>query len=386
MAATARSVLIASVLVLLPLRAHATVADDLCAPLDDPCVVTGKVIVDPTSTLDFGSRAFEIAPSASLTWSDDLTVMAASCTVAAGAKLVEAKTSPGTGFLDLLCTTTSLAGKITTVGAGVIVEGDGPHEVSGKLQAKGDQVGVIAIDSYSAPGDITITGKIQAKSKVGTPPGEFRLWSNFGDITIGEKAKIQLRGVTADPFTEFLLVVAGTGTLTIEGQIDARAKVGGYAWNLEANSDVLFGLKSKITAKAKEVGSEIAINSQVATVRLQGKISAKVSNPTFGDGGRVHVCAGDDILVGGKASIDTSSGSNGSIIMGAFDTAIVGVLPVFGTLKLFSKDNGDIEVCGGTLGQIISSRTKVVPPAEAVGTDECLSPESQVIFELDCAA
>jgi hypothetical protein len=59
---------------------------------------------------------------------------------------------------------------------------------------------VIAVDFPGTPGDITVSGKIQAKSKVGTPPGEFRLVSNFGDITIAETAKIKIGGATANPF------------------------------------------------------------------------------------------------------------------------------------------------------------------------------------------
>jgi len=381
-----RALAAATVLALPPSAGHATVADDLCGALDDPCVLAAKIAVDPGSTLDFGARTFRIAAGASLTWSDDLTILAGACEVEAGAKLVESKQlSSGTGFLHLTCTSTTLAGAVTTAGAGVLVEGDGPHLISGKVQAKGDQVGVVAVDSYGLPGHITVTGKIQAKSKAGTPPGEFRLVSNFGDVAIGEKAKIQLKGLTADPFSEFLIVVAHSGALTIDGQIDARAKIGGYGWNLEANQDVTLGLKSKIKADTKETGSEIAINSQSGTVRLEGKIQAKAKAVLGGDGGRVHVCAADDVLLSGKASIDTSSGFSGSIILGAGDRAIVGELPVFGTIKLYSKDDGDIEVCGGTVGNIISSRAKVVPDAEAEGqTGECLSPTSQVFFELDC--
>jgi hypothetical protein len=371
---------------LLAPAARATVADDLCNPLDDPCIVSTQVTVDPGSTLDFGGRTFRIAVGASLTWSDDLTIDAGACDFEPGSKLVEDKHSPGTGFLRLNCDSSTLAGDVGTNGAGVLVEGDGPHLLSGKLKAKGDQVGVIAIDSYGLPGDITVTGKMQAKSTVGTPPGEFRLESNFGDIAIGEKARIKMRGVTADPFTEFFIVVAGTGSLTIDGKVDGRAKTGAYAWNLEANGDVVFGPKSKILAKGKETGPEIAINSQGGSVTLRGKILAKASNAGSSDGSKVGICAGNDILVDAKASIDTStSGSgDGSIILGAFDVARVGTVSV--GAKLLSKTDGDIEVCGGTSGSI-SNSSKVIPDPEAVGTTgDCLSPESGLIFELDCSS
>jgi hypothetical protein len=380
-----RLLLAAGLVLCVPLASHATVADDICGPMVDPCVVTTKITVDPSSQLDFGTRTFRIAAGGGLTWSEDLEIIAGACEVEAGAALAESSQSSGIGFLELTCTSTTLAGKVSTVGAGILVEGDGPHLVSGKVKAKGDNVGVIAIDSYGLPGDITITGKIQAKSKLGPPPGEFRLETNFGDIMIGEKAKIQAKGVTADPFSEFFIVVAHSGTLTIQGQIQAGAKLGAYGWNLEADQDVLFDLKSKIKAGAKETGSEIAINSQSGTVRLRGQIQAKTSDADLGDGSKVHVCAGNDVIVTGKGSIDTSSGFLGSIIIGAGDQAIVGELPVFGSVKLISKDEGDIEVCGGFQGIIFSSRSTVIPDPEAVGTTgDCLSPTSQVFFELDC--
>ncbi len=365
--------------------ARATVADDLCAPTDDPCVLSGAVTIDPGSTIDLTGRGLQLAPTAKVSWTGTVTVTnAAHCDFQAGSTLTEKTATGGNPLLWLYCTQATLAGTIKTLGAGILVEGsgftDGPYVVSGKIKAKGDQVGVIAIDAIG--GDITVTGKIQAKSKVGTPPGEFRLMSNFGNIVVALGAKIQMKGATADPFTEFFIVEAGTGTLTIDGAIDAGAKTGAYAFNLEANDAVSFGAKSKIKAKAHGKGPEMAINSQVSTVTLRGKIQAKTKDPSFGDGPKVRVCAGNDIVMESGSSIDASTGGfDGSIIIGAFDSAHVSA-----GAKLFSKTDGDIEVCGGTSG-FISSDAKVVPYPEAVGAENdafCLSPTSQVIFDLDC--
>jgi hypothetical protein len=243
---------------------------------------------------------------------------------------------------------------------------------------------VIGFDLMGTPGDITVSGTIQAKSKLGTPPGEFRLLSTFGNVTLTETAKVKVKGVTANPFSEFFYFEADSGALTVNGLVDARAKTGAYALNFEANQDVVFGPRSKVVAKAATTGAEIAINSQGADVTLQGKVLAAARAVTSGDGPRVHVCAGDDILVDQKAVIDASSGGfDGSIILGAFDVARVGTVSV--GAKLLAKTDGDIEVCGGTSGSISASST-VVPDPEAVGTGVCLSPTSQVIFFLDCNA
>jgi len=378
------------VLALTAAPAGATTIDDLCAPTDDPCVVSGTHVIDADSTLDLADRGLELALDAKLSWTNNLTVQnAASCTFQAGSKLQEAVELAPAHFLELDCKTGTFAGTITSRGAGVLIEGDfgsgidGPYVVSGTIKAMGDQVGVIAIDSYGSPGDITVSGKIQAKSKVGTPPGEFRLISNFGNLLITEKAKIKANGATADPFTEFFIVEAGTGTLTIDGTIDARSKSGAYAFNLEGNQAVSFGPKSKIKATAKNKGATMAINSQVSTVTLQGKIQAKAKDVSNPDGPKVRVCAGDDVSMQEKSSIDASAGFEGSVIIGAFDTARVNA-----GASIASKTDGDIEVCGGTSGSI-SPDARVSPDPEAVGTYSsagCLSPESQVIFDLGCNA
>jgi hypothetical protein len=252
------------------------------------------------------------------------------------------------------------------------------------VKAQGDEVGVIAVDFTNTPGDITVSGKIQVKSKLGTPPGEFRLISNHGDITLTEKAKIKVRGAMADPFSEYFYFLAGSGTLTVDGLVDARVATGAYGFNFEADQDVRFGPRSKLVAKARGTGAEVAINSQSADVTLQGKILASARPVDFGNGPRVRVCAGDDILVDAKSIIDASTGGfDGSIVLGAFDVARVGTVDV--GAKLLAKTDGDIEVCGGTSGSISSSST-VVPDPEAVGSGVCLSPTSQVIFLLDCAS
>jgi hypothetical protein len=239
---------------------------------------------------------------------------------------------------------------------------------------------VIAIDSYGSPGNITVSGKILAKSKTGTPPGEFRLNSNFGNIQVTDTAKIKLQGAIADPFTEFFSCIAGSGSLTIAGQIDATAKTGAYAFNLEANGDVAIDAKAKVKAKARDTGAEIAINSQSGTVTVAGKVLAPAKNATS-HGARLRVCAASDVRIRPKSVLDASSGSAGSIIIGSGGHVSVGLSS--SGAKVLSKDAGDIEICGAG-GAFVSLASQVVPDPEAVGTGVCLSPTSQVIFLLDC--
>src|SRR5437763_3812030 len=57
----------------------ASTASDLCSPSANPCTVSTAQTVDPGSTLDFGSRQLDIAPTGSITIpSGQLTILAGS--------------------------------------------------------------------------------------------------------------------------------------------------------------------------------------------------------------------------------------------------------------------------------------------------------------------
>jgi hypothetical protein len=298
-----------------------------------------------------------------------------------GGQLVEDPMSPGTGFLELLCAASTLAGKVITAGASILLEGDGPHVISGTVQARGSAVGVFAIDAYGLPGDITVSGKIQTLSRSGRAPGEFRLLSTFGDILITGTAKIKSAGAVADPSSELFFFEAASGSLTIDGTVEARATVGAYAVNLEANRDVAIGSKAKVKAGARGTGAAVGINSQLGNVTLRGRVLARARTVT-GDAPRVGICASGDILVDGRAKIDTSAtGANGSIVLGAGGAAQVGTAAT--GASLLSREDGNIEVCGDG-GATITPRSRVIPAPEAVGSGVCLSPSSGISFHLDC--
>src|SRR5262245_60518950 len=115
--------------------------------------VTRPSTPDRSSTwADLGGRGLQVSSGATLSWSGDVMVTnAGSCDLQADSTVVEASASGGNPLLWLFCSSATLAGTISTRGAGVLVEGsaqtDGPYVVSGTSSAKGDQVGVIAIDA-----------------------------------------------------------------------------------------------------------------------------------------------------------------------------------------------------------------------------------------------
>src|SRR5262249_59377878 len=96
-----RPALLLIAVLLVPRRpVGATTAADI--PCDDPtptapCVFSGSLTVTPGSTLDFGTRAFTIAPSGTLTVGDgdSLTILAQAVRLQAGGVLPPAPRSHG---------------------------------------------------------------------------------------------------------------------------------------------------------------------------------------------------------------------------------------------------------------------------------------------------
>src|SRR5262249_44502132 len=68
--------------------ARATVADDLCKPTDDPCIVSGTVTLDPGSVIELGGRGLEAAAAARVTvGAGQVTIHAGSVELLAGARM-----------------------------------------------------------------------------------------------------------------------------------------------------------------------------------------------------------------------------------------------------------------------------------------------------------
>src|SRR5437899_11137949 len=101
---------VAAVLLLLALTPRFAIsavsqASDLCAASADPCVVTADVTVNPNTTLDFGGRALDLRPGASLSFtSGTLTIRAGSLRVAAAASILGS--APNDSFPNLSIITT----------------------------------------------------------------------------------------------------------------------------------------------------------------------------------------------------------------------------------------------------------------------------------------
>lgn len=358
--------------------AFATTADDLCDAAADPCEVSAHIVVDPDSVLDFGPRVFRLLDGGSLVWADNLTINAGRCDVYPRTAVTEDKSSTATGFLTLNCDDLSIGGKISTVGGGILAAGAGSYALArrGRIKAKGKRVGAITIDMG---GNITIGGKISARSKNGPVSGPFRIVSTDGDVTLAKRSRIKLRGTTADPSSDSFSVVSRVRNVFIEGKIDARAKSGAYSFNFEADSAVLLLRPGKIRARAADKGARIAFNSQSYFMALDGKIDARATNITnSADGPRLHACAADLILVGDKINVSDDA-SFASLILGAGDQ-----VGLDDRATLSANAEGNIEICGNSSGVFIDPSATISPQPQAIGSNQCASPNSGVIFDLAC--
>src|SRR6185295_10117198 len=176
--------------------AGATVANDICAPSANPCVVARDFVLTPTSILNFGTRALQITSAGSLdAGGTTMVIMAGSVVLQAGARL----TSVG-GDIDIVTTggiqvlTGSRIARIDTSGpdAGLIIlQAGGPVQIDGDLMA----------DATSTVGDgnsIDITGST---------------------ITVGPTARLFSQGGRTGFGDEISLTAPGN--ITVNGELDA---------------------------------------------------------------------------------------------------------------------------------------------------------------------
>lgn len=357
---------------------RATEADDLCAPTDDPCVVSESIVMDPDSFIDVGERTIQIPSGVTVKWSRTLEFLAASCDFLPGSKLQEILPTDVHGRLALQCGHSTLAGKISTKNADINVQGDGPHAISGAVQVKsGNYVNAFIVETLStlAAGttSIDLTGKIQVKGHPNQSVGTVAFLALTGDVVVREEAAITVKG--KGPALHFELSTQ-SGSLTMDGAVAILDK--GFESDLAflATEDVSFGPTSLVKVPSKALGPRIDIRSAMGTATIQGAILARVSQNVSNFPSQVFVCAGGDILIRDGAvintfgaGIDPMSGDPGTIIAGAGGKTWVGDPGGAGAeLVTGAGTNAAIELCGGPgIGATIHAPSTVEGPTVVLG-------------------
>src|SRR5581483_8443339 len=274
------AVVLALLVLAAPRGAGATAATDLCPPAADPCVITADVNVAPNSTLDFGSRAVDLKPGASLSVTNgSITILAGSLRLEPNATL-DASAAGGAVFKI----------NVTTTGS-IRVEANATQKAKMDVSG-GSQGGEI---NLAAAGDIQIDGNLFAK----------------GTFATGTGGSIHLSGVCADGAFAGRPCdgdVPGCGSIVDHGSCHS----GNHA------------ITGAINASGNDAGGIVNVFAPTGSITVGGS-GINASGGVDG-GGDVDVEAGDTLTTAGPVNVNGGGldGDAGSVTLIAGGAVVVG--------------------------------------------------------------
>jgi len=358
--------------------AGATVADDLCLPVDDPCVIPGTVdlTVDDGSILNFGSRAVELDGTLRA-GEGTMTILAGSFAINATGILRARGTIGG----NIIVTTSGdiVVGGTTTFGAlqlkGTFEGGDlqllstgGSITGAGRINLTGGETGgrgeltAVSIDltgpldasgsSFDTGGTFIVTttsGPVHlADVDVrGGDAGEL-LVTSAGAVTLGNVIARATGDAGSGPFL-FTFFVHSGGPIVIEGQIDAVGGVDGDGGELEliAGSP---GARQDITVSAPillysrgDFGTFGELELEGAVVELSDRIDVSAGASGAGsDGlaGDVTAHATESLTLTATGNIKVKAGIDG--MGGTVTLSSDGSLSLLGPIEANAGDSGGL--------------------------------------------
>src|SRR5436309_1195955 len=260
-------------------------ASDLCAVSADPCVVTADVTVNPNTTLDFGGRALDLGPGASLSFtSGTLTIRAGSLRVEAAASILGS--APSTSFPTLsIVTTGDIRVEASGTTKGKIDLSGGPQGGLIELTPLGARQvdGLLLATATQAPGFGGATGSVSVGGTITGDAG--------GSSTEGG-------GAGAD-----IEITAVAGTLTVAAGISADSGVpdgDGGEVDLTAGTDILQAAAISaagrgVDATGGDVEPSAGRNLTLGTIDVSGGT---------GGGGTIFADAGGHALLQGQLNGD----------------------------------------------------------------------------------
>ncbi len=315
-------------------RARATVADDLCNPNDNPCVVMTPVVVTDGSVIDVGSRTLEIANLASLSvGSGTMTLKAGQLVVDVGGSLLARNPDDTGGTIMVTAGTVNIAGN------------GGP--TPGTVDASGDEAGLI---DFEATGAITIDGMVFADAL--QPDGSGNEVDLRGaTVTVGPTGTVRSNGLREGCGGD--ITIDAFGDVNVSGIVEGSGGEGGTA---------------TITAGAMQMSGNI-------NVAVSGRINS-VGNIAAACGGTITLEANGDGINTGNIVMDgqiNASAPNGNLedgggSGGAIDLTGTGsISSTMAAARLIAVGSGpDGE--GGTVDILAQNGTLTVPGRSDVGS------------------
>jgi cysteine-rich repeat protein len=340
--------------------AAATTADDICPPAADPCQLATQVDITTGSTLDFGTRAFEILPGGRLAVTDTLLVVnAGSVRIREQAQLVADSVVNG-GVIQVNTTGNirvdagAVPGRVDAVWGDVELLAGGDVEILGALFGKGDTVdpdgGTYLI---TADGSVTLSGEVHLRSSTdglggtleieaggdvvvtspvldvsGADGGEVDITSNDGNVSISSALDLDAGGLFGDGGS---LQVFAQGSVSVGGSISGTGA---------GNTDDGGG-----------IGAEIAITAVTGGITFSAPTDVSGAPPD-GSGGDVEFIAGGNVVQTGSlfsqaVGID---GCGGSVVVSAGGNLGLGTVRVDGNScgggTVFASADGDATLSG----------------------------------------
>jgi cysteine-rich repeat protein len=324
--------------------AAATVADELCLPADDPCVVDRPVAVAPGSLLDFGARAVEVRRGGVLdAGPGGFTITAGSVRVLPGGALLGRDgQNPRT-----------IA--ITTTGA-ISIEGTGTAR--GRIDVSGDRAGDIRL---TAGGEFSLGGDLIARG-VGANGRGGGVVADALVATIAPSARIVTAGGGGDFGGDVHL--GAVGKMTVGGLVDASGGADGGGAIEIAGGRV--ELTARLDARSRVGGGDggpIDIQATATNVRVRGPLvstsDCDIDDACFSTGGDVTIGATGAVFLQAPVTLtgEGLDGTGGTLTIDA-GTDVVQTAGVLVNARGAEGCGGEVTITAGrnvTLGAIDAS-------------------------------
>lgn len=304
--------------------AVATVANDLCAPAADPCVVSQVVVATPNSVIDVGNRELQIAGTGAIE------VRAGGLTLR-GRRVV-------TGTSARLRTSGSAR---SDPGAPLVIEAD-DVALTGEVDVRGSPAGSVDI---TATGTITLAGRLRGRSESATESAS-AVTLSAPHVVVA--AAVELDGGAEDSGGDLTI---SANTVTVSGSVTVSGGEGGTV-DVSASQSLVVTAAASIRADATTAsndGGEISLRSD-AVLEVGGRVSADGRNGVIdggGDGGTIA-------LVGDEHVSLTAAAGRVQALAGSPDGAggDIEISSLFGSIEIRGSVNasGDAnEGLGGLL-------------------------------------
>jgi len=400
---------------LAPARLPATLANDLCAPGADPCVVSTAVPVTTGSLIDLAGRELRVVPGGALdVGGGSMTIRAGRVSVASGGFIRARGSGAASGGIIIIN-----AGDVTLAAAGssgaldangapggtitVNASGDltltGPFAVDARALALADEGGTVNLLARNATlagqvrvlggteslgGDITVTvtGALTVSALLDAAGGdggsidlEAGAGGGAGDLVLAAGGTLRADATLAGGFGGTVDIAAGgdgvgSGRVTLDGVVTAIGKTGGEDVGGGSGGCIAVTASGPITGRraASELtvegggpdgdGGEIELSNSVGAIEMHGSLDASSAGEQS-NGGAVAVDAAGDAMLAGVVLVTGGDGGGGEVTV---SSAAAGVLvPAGGRIDAGGLSGGaGGSICLETGGTVAGARAVVV--------------------------